>query len=110
MRINSIGFTAIFFIAISCKSSVYKDLPIKGEKLINVLTDAYIAESAMQSLTEGLKDSLGRIYYQQLFEIHQISSADFENTIQMLETDPKLLDKLYSKVQEKFVLMEQRTY
>ncbi|NJL75171.1 MAG: DUF4296 domain-containing protein [Saprospiraceae bacterium] len=72
----------------ACTNSNQNRLPIKGEKLIEVLTDAYLAEAAMQTLTERIKDSLGQIYYQQLFEIHQITKSDFDKTIQLIEKRP----------------------
>lgn len=93
---------------VACTNSNHSKLPIKGEKLIEVLTDVYLAEAAMQTLTEHVKDSLGQIYYQQLFEIHQITKSDFDKTIQLMESDPVLLDKLYAKVQERIVLLEQK--
>ena len=69
-RFLSLIFFVIFFFSCGPKPTV---LPIEKESLIPVLVDVHIAEAAVQSLRKQEKDSVIQVYYDQIFEIHNIS-------------------------------------
>lgn len=75
-------------------------LPIPEDKLIEILADAHVAEAAVQSLGGAQRDSLITTYYNQLFEIHQVSRQDFEACLEALERDPARMMEVYEKVTE----------
>ena len=77
------------------------DLLIPEEKLIAILADTHLAEAAIQNLFKEVKDSMGEVYYQQICEIHEVSKADFEQTMSQLREDPLRLEQLYRQVMEK---------
>ena len=60
-------------------------LLIPEEKLVDVLVDAHIAEASIQNLTNKVKDSIGAIYYSQIYQIHQVDSAAFQQTMTIAE-------------------------
>jgi hypothetical protein len=73
-------------------------LPVEEEKVIEVIRDIHIAEAAMQNLLDITKDSMGDIYYQQIFEIHGMNKADFDSSMIILRRDPERLGIIYDKV------------
>lgn len=85
------------FLILSCGTKT-EELPINEEKMVNIFMDVHVAEAVLQSLTMELKDSMAEVYYQQIYEIHQISKEDFEKTIHLLRENPLRLERLYSKV------------
>ena len=83
----------------SCQKA--EELPLPPETLVDVIADIHLSESAMYLFNDDIKDSIGRVYYQQVFDIHQIDSTDFNRAIEMIRKDPKLMMQVYRKVFEK---------
>ncbi|MEM8528160.1 MAG: DUF4296 domain-containing protein [Bacteroidota bacterium] len=75
-----------------------KNLPIPKEKLVKVVSDAYIVEGAIQNYTQDIKDSLSDVYYQQLYEIHDITEKDFQRSLDIIKNHPEALDSLYQNI------------
>ena len=89
--------TPIIILIVSCNTTPTPS--IKEQDLIPVLVDIHIAEAAMQSIThKHLKDSIGDIYYNQIFEIHGVEKADFDQTMAILREDPYQLKSIYKTV------------
>ena len=76
------------------------------EKLVEVLSDIQIAESAAQSLTGTVKDSVLQSYYGQILEIQGISREEFEICFRELQNDPERMNLLYDKVIEELNLQD----
>ncbi len=83
----------------SCRSGVEKT-EIPQELLIQVLVDVHFAEGALLNARLSDRDSLRKLYYAQIFEIHQIRESDFENDMTILKYNPKELEQLYERVLE----------
>ncbi|MFZ2900041.1 MAG: DUF4296 domain-containing protein [Saprospiraceae bacterium] len=69
-------------------------------QLILVLGDMQVAEAAAQSLIGTVKDSVLEVYYDQIFSIHGVERAHFEQCFDELQRDPQRLSLLYEKVIE----------
>ncbi|MFN7118605.1 MAG: DUF4296 domain-containing protein [Saprospiraceae bacterium] len=85
------------FIIFSCNKNQEK-LPVDKEKLVNILVDVHIAESAMQEYALQTKDSIGRAYYRKIFDLHQVKEADFNKSMYLVKQDPAELEALYKEV------------
>lgn len=75
-------------------------LLIQEDIMVDVIRDIHIAEAAMQNLIDITKDSIGEIYYDQVFEIHQVNKADFDSSMSILRKDPERLGIIYEQVLE----------
>ena len=84
-------------IFLSCKQEEIK-LQISDEEMVKILTDLHIAEAAILSLNQKLKDSITVIYYQQIFEIHGVTDSVFYSDLEILRKDSKRLEEMYQKV------------
>jgi hypothetical protein len=84
----------------ACFKSIQVDKPlISEEKLTEVLKDIHVAEALLTETNDRrIKDSLARIYYAQIFRLHEISPEDFDQSMNAYFTDPAALDSLYQKV------------
>ena len=98
-------------------TSCYKAIPVEksqlsDEELIPILKDIHIAEALLkETVDRRKKDSLARFYYGQIFELHQVDSLVFNQSMEAYFTDPVALDSLYQRVidaigEEKKVLLE----
>ncbi|MDX1941434.1 MAG: DUF4296 domain-containing protein [Saprospiraceae bacterium] len=76
--------------------------PISESKLVDILVDIHLAEAAIQEMSGFVQqDSVGKIYYDQIFRIHQVTQEDFNKTIYLMRMDPIRMEKVYKKVLEK---------
>ena len=91
--------------ASSCRRT--PGLPVDEAKLVKVLADVHIAEVAAQNFAGAYKDSIKRIYYQQIYEIHGISEADFKSSLQVLSDHQDKMEKLYKKVETQLESMDE---
>ena len=92
-------FSLMFFFG-SCSEKDFV-LPIQEESLKEILIDIHLAEAAIQPLPGKMKDSLRTLYFDQIFEIHQVHPVDFEVTMEMLEKNPKEMRRIYKTLTEK---------
>ncbi|TXB63552.1 DUF4296 domain-containing protein [Phaeodactylibacter luteus] len=79
---------------------------VPEEKLIATLADIHIAEAALQTLRGGTKDSMAALYYEQIYEMHQVEAQEVEESLQALRKQPEKMDALYQKVMEKIETLE----
>lgn len=96
MRIHII-LLFLLLILNACNKDQEK-LPIQEEKMIDILVDVHLAEAAMQELSSVIRDSIGEVYYGQIFEIHDITEEDFNKTLFLIKQDPKHMDRIYKDV------------
>jgi len=95
-RVCLILILSIFF---ACNVG-QKRLPVPEKKLIEILTDAHYAEAALQEVYGNQKDSLKKIYYQEIFQLHQVSEEEMTKSMDILRKDPVRLDKIYQAILE----------
>lgn len=91
-------------IAIVLFSSCYQPIPVETplmsqEELVPVLRDLHLAEAMLtEIMNKQEKDSLARLYYAQVFTMHQVDTAVFDQSMNAYMTDPPALDSLYDAV------------
>ncbi len=81
-------------------------LSLPEEKMVEVMTDMFLAEAAMQRLTKKVKDTLSETYYQQIYTIHEITEAEYLKDLKVLEEHPKLAKSIYDQVLTKVTKLE----
>lgn len=92
-------------LAVSCRKGPV--LPISDDTLVKALADAHLAEAAVQNLAGTYKDSILRVYHEQIYRIHGISETDFRQTVQMLTDQPERMEKLYRKVEKRIQYLQE---
>lgn len=88
-----------------CKKK--REVPIPKEVLVKVLADVHIAEAAMYLFSDRIKDSIGLVYHNQIFQIHGITQEDFDQSIEILREDPLLTSIIYTGVYERLDSLDQ---
>lgn len=96
MKKKLLAFFTILLISLSCTKE--EALPVEEDKLVEVIRDIHIAEAAIQNLIGVTKDSVGEIYYDQIFEMHDVRKADFDSAMSILRTEPERFGLIYDEV------------
>lgn len=94
----TIIISILFLSLASCDEQIQP--PIDQEKMVKILADIHLSESASKSLPNRQKDTVLAKYYEQIMEIHEVSKADFDSTIVILKKNPSEMLKVYEKVME----------
>ena len=96
-----IHFLLPLLLLTSCLSKQTESLPISQEKLVAVLLDVHVAESALALQQGGVKkDSLANLFYDQVSEIHQVDREVLDTCLAILQRNPELTKEIYEKVVE----------
>jgi len=88
------------FAACNQQSTPKVEPDIPQEKMVQILKDVHFAEAIAQSNRTDVKDSLLAIYYNHIYEIHDITKEDLERNLDLWMGDAAVADKLYEKVIE----------
>jgi len=101
MMIKSAVYLLLFIVTAmlwSCESKFKND----EEKLVEMITDFHIAKAALDRYPPNERDSVYKVFTDQIFKIHGVTKSSFEYDILQLEKDPKnyqlILDKVTSKI------------
>lgn len=59
--------------------------------MANIMADLSTADAAANGINGYSRDSLAQIYYRQIFEMHGVTLADYEQNLNLLSADlPRL--------------------
>ncbi|MBL7825534.1 MAG: DUF4296 domain-containing protein [Saprospiraceae bacterium] len=95
------GIVAIFFLSCSGKK---EERPSQTDtKLARIMADLYVAEAATTGLAGYSKDSLLKVYYAQVFEMHGVDAATYEKDLRLISIDLEHLKKVVAEAQELMV-------
>lgn len=70
---------------------------VPAEKLARVMADLYIAEAATQGLAGYQKDSLLRFYNRQVFEIHGLTPAEYQENLRLFSQNESDIDAIVKR-------------
>jgi hypothetical protein len=104
IRLRVVACTLCFLAA--CGEKKEEPLTLSDEKMVKVLVDVHIMESALQDVNFRLRDSVKTVFYNQVYEMNDISEAQFIENIEIMDRQPKLMSRVYSKVMEELSKLE----
>ena len=95
---NILALGLVFFLFVACDEE--EVLPIEEQKMALIMADLHIAEAALQNVYASKKDSLAKIYYQQVYDIHEINRLELDSAMAVLHRNPNLQLEVYNRVME----------
>lgn len=98
MRILPVFF--IFLLSLPACSKKNVNLPLPAEKLVAVLMDLHLAEAAYQNLSTSAKDTLAFQYYDQVYQMHNVSKIQVDSAISLLNRHPDIFAEIYAQVKD----------
>jgi len=105
LKLNKYIVLAFLLIPLnSCKEE--ESFHLDESKMIQILVDIHIAEAAIQNMTSTIKDSLGTLYYGQIYQIHEVEEAFFLEDFERMRSNPEDTRRIYEKVLEEISKME----
>lgn len=96
---NWIKLFFLVFCLSACQQNKH-DYPILAdeEKLIDVIADMYIAESALNKQSMSVRDSLRTSFRNNIILIHDLSEEQFDTLFLIVQTDMSTYKDLHKKV------------
>lgn len=95
-----------------CKDSGSKSiLPgnvLSDSVMVSILTDIFLIEGVMIQLEyiQQKEQDAGILFYQMVMEKHGVSREQFRESLEYYATEPQLFDKLYDKVVQNLVVIQ----
>lgn len=89
---------------LSCQKSGSELLPVREEKLVDVLFDLYLLQARVQNQIK--KDSTLQAGKTVLLDYHQISEQQYDSCMILLKRDPEFLAAIQRQVEEKISRFE----
>ena len=90
----------------ACNKNEAPQLSLTEEKLLDILIDVHVAEGSIQNIYGPEKDSLIDLYYQQIYKIHDITEATFNENMKIIRRNPAYVEKIYKKIVDKLSDLE----
>jgi hypothetical protein len=81
-------------VLVSCQFKQTEKTTLSDEKLARIMADLNIAEAATIGLAGYPKDSLMKVYFNQVFEIHGTTPEEYEKDIRIVAADLKKLQQI----------------
>jgi hypothetical protein len=105
---KNIFFTFLFSFSFFACQKNGGNMSLSREKMANILLDAHIAESAAVYLPAQQKDSISPIYYQQIYEIHEVTAEQFKQNMDILSKNPIEMEKVYKIIKDSIASKEKQ--
>ncbi len=75
---------------------------ISEEKMVRIMADLSIAEAATAQMNGYGKDSLTKVFYDQVFEMHQVRADQYEQNLRLYANDLPTMEKIVLQVEATF--------
>ena len=83
------------------------DLGLTEEKIIKILVDLHVAQSAVKKFPVKQRDSVNVIYKKQIARVHNVNEQEIDSLVVTLEEYPNFYYDLNSKVLEELENLEE---
>lgn len=97
--IGKVLASCLLIVLMSCSEAKPK-LPIleNDEKVVDILTDMYIAESTLNKQPLAVRDSLRGVYRDNIMLIHDLSEVEFDSLFLYIQTDMNSYMDIHKRV------------
>ena len=98
MKIHLIHLVLPFLLACGGKKAE-ETQTLSDEKISRIMADLYVAEAATTGLSGYSKDSLMKVYYLQVFELHGVTAESYEKDLRVVGNDLEHLKAVVHEAQ-----------
>jgi hypothetical protein len=70
--------------------------------MVRIMADLSIAESATAQMNGYAKDSLTKVFYNQVFEMHQVQPDQYEQNLRLYANDLPTMERIVQQVEATF--------
>lgn len=74
------------------------DILKEEDRVVDILTDMYIAEATLNKQHVGVRDSLTNVYRDNIILIHKLTEQEFDTLIWLIQTDVENYGDIHKKV------------
>jgi hypothetical protein len=96
-KLLNIFLVFLILFILSCNKTK-PTITIEKEVLIPILADMHIAQEMILKFRVVERDSVRRLYYHEISQIHNVDTASITNELKILQANPDLAFEIYEKV------------
>jgi len=97
---NILFIVALTFSLSACQKNEYV-YSLSDTQIIQILADLHTSEAMTKNFDITLRDSVSKLYYKQILEIHEVSEKVFTNDFEELKRNPTKLELIYKQIDKK---------
>jgi len=83
----------------SCQKKEY-EYSLSDNQLITILLDLHASEAMTKNFDVTLRDSIGKVYFKQVLQIHEVSEKVFNKDFEELKRNPIKLEMIYKELED----------
>lgn len=102
MRVLVLYGLSILFVFSACWGNKAAAPTIPEDKMVRIMADLSIAEAATAQMNGYAKDSLTKIFYNQVFEMHQVQPDQYEQNLRLYANDLPTMERIVQRVEATF--------
>jgi len=92
----------ILFVFSACLGNKAAAPTIPEDKMVRIMADLSIAEAATAQMNGYAKDSLTKVFYNQVFEMHQVQADQYEQNLRLYANDLPTMERIVQRVEATF--------
>lgn len=92
----------ILFVFSACWGNKAAAPTIPEDKMVRIMADLSIAEAATAQMNGYAKDSLTKVFYNQVFEMHQVQADQYEQNLRLYANDLPTMERIVQRVEATF--------
>ncbi len=94
--------TLLLLIFMACHPAVLEKPTLSEEKMVQIMADLATAEAAVMNLTGTTKDSMNKVYFNQVLEMHHLSLEEYEKNLRAYTSDIPTLERITKAAETSF--------
>jgi hypothetical protein len=102
MRVLVLYGLNILFVFSACWGNKAAAPTIPEDKMVRIMADLSIAEAATAQMNGYAKDSLTKVFYNQVFEMHQVQPDQYEQNLRLYANDLPTMERIVQRVEATF--------
>ncbi|MFZ4476876.1 MAG: DUF4296 domain-containing protein [Saprospiraceae bacterium] len=102
MRVLVLYGLSILFVFSACWGNKAAVPTIPEDKMVRIMADLSIAEAATAQMNGYAKDSLTKVFYNQVFEMHQVQADQYEQNLRLYANDLPTMERIVQRVEATF--------
>lgn len=94
-----LAYILICGLSVACQKT--EKPQVDKDTMIKILADMHVSDAVLANVNPGIKDSVSKVYLDEILKIHKVKKADFDQAIKYYESKPEILENMYEDVLER---------
>jgi len=83
-------------LSVACQKT--EKTQVDKDTMVKILADMHVSDAVLANVNPGIKDSVSKVYLDEILKIHNVKKTDFDKAIKYYESKPEILETMYEDV------------